>query len=279
MNFRQRQRVAVLLLYLLLLGGASLTVLPFVYMVSTALKGPVYVFEYPPKFIPAQPTLRNFVTAWDSNNFHQYFRNSLGVTVATTLVVVLLSSMMAYAFSRFEFVLKRLLFYSLLIFMMMPAMVLIIPQFMLATRLRLVDSLVGLVVVYAAQNLPLNTFLLRGFFAQVPRELDEAAKIDGASPWAIYWRIILPVSRPGLATAAIFSSLGAWDEYVWALTVLNDPDKRTLPVGIAAFHGVHLSDWGLVFAASLIAVTPIILLFILLQKYFVKGLISGAIKA
>lgn len=102
--------------------------------------------------------------------------------------------------------------------------------------------------------------------------------IDGASSWAIYWRIMLPLSKPALATVAIFSSLGAWDEYVWALTVLNDPSKRTLPVAIAAFQGVFYSDWGLVFAASLIAIVPIIVLFVLLQRYFIKGAISGAIK-
>ena len=109
-------------------------------------------------------------------------------------------------------------------------------------------------------------------------EIEEAAKIDGASPWDLYWRIILPLSRPALATAAIFASLGAWDEYVWAYTILNNPDRRTLPVGIAAFQGIHNSDWGLIFAASLIAVIPIIALFISLQKYFVKGLVTGAVK-
>jgi len=266
------------LLYALLITGAILTVFPFFYMISTSLKGAVYTFEYPPRFIPAEPTLHNFVAAWTSKRFDRYFLNSVLVTISTTLLVVLFSSMMAFAFARFQFVSKRPLYYSVMIFMMMPAMTLIVPQFMLASRLNLLNSLPGLVVVYVAQNLPLNTFLLKGFLEQVPRELEEAARIDGASSWAIYWRIMLPLSKPALATAAIFSSLGAWDEYVWALTVLNNPNKRTLPVGIAAFHGVFYSDWGLVFAASLIAIVPIITLFIILQRYFIKGVITGAIK-
>lgn len=274
----KRRLTANILFYALLVAGVVVMVVPFLYMISTSLKGQIFVFEYPPRFIPAQPTLRNFVAAWTSNHFEHYFINSVVVTASATVLTVLLASMMAFAFARFEFALKRPLFYTIMILMMMPAMTLIIPQFLLAHKLKLIDTLSGLIVVYVAQNLPLNTFLLTGFLEQIPRELEEAARIDGASAWSVYWRIMLPLSKPALATAAIFSSLGAWDEYIWALTILNDPDKRTLPVGIAAFQGVHTSDWGLIFAASLIAVVPIIALFILLQKYFIKGVLSGAIK-
>ena len=266
------------MIYTLLIIGVMLTIIPFIYMVSTSLKGAVYVFEFPPRFIPAEPTLGNFVAAWTSKSFDRYFLNSIMVTTSTTVLVVLFSSMMAFAFARFNFMFKKPLYYSIMIFMMLPAMTLIVPQFMLASKLNLLNSLPGLVVVYVAMNLPLNTFILTGFLKQVPRELEEAAMIDGASSWAIYWRIMLPLSKPALATVAIFSSLGAWDEYVWALTVLNEPSKRTLPVAIAAFQGVFYSDWGLVFAASLIAIVPIIVLFVLLQRYFIKGAISGAIK-
>lgn len=266
------------MIYTLLIIGVMLTVIPFIYMVSTSLKGAVYVFEFPPRFIPAEPTLGNFVAAWTSKSFDRYFLNSIMVTASTTVLVVLFSSMMAFAFARFNFMFKKPLYYSIMIFMMLPAMTLIVPQFMLASKLNLLNSLPGLVVVYVAMNLPLNTFILTGFLKQVPRELEEAAMIDGASSWAIYWRIMLPLSKPALATVAIFSSLGAWDEYVWALTVLNEPSKRTLPVAIAAFQGIFYSDWGLVFAASLIAIVPIIVLFVLLQRYFIKGAISGAIK-
>ncbi|MBN1266483.1 MAG: carbohydrate ABC transporter permease [Anaerolineales bacterium] len=278
MNPQAERPASRLLTLLALTAGLTVTLFPFLYMLSTALKGQVYIFEYPPRLIPAEPTLQNFVKAWTANRFDIYFRNSVVVTVTVTGLVLLLSSLMAYAFARFEFRMKRWLYAVILILMMIPAMTLIVPQFMLASRLKLLNSLWGLIVVYTAQNLPLNTFLLRGFFEQIPVELEEAALIDGASAWDVYRRIILPLSKPALATVAIFASLGAWDEYVWAMTILNQADKRTLPVGIATFHGVHATDWGLVFAASLIAIVPILILFVLLQRYFIKGAITGAIK-
>jgi multiple sugar transport system permease protein len=247
-------------------------------MVSTSLKGQIFIFEYPPRLIPSQITMRNFIVAWTSKRFDQYFLNSVLVTICTTLFVVFLSSMMAYAIARLRFKLRKVFYNSIRVFMMMPTMAIIIPQFILASKLNLLNSLLGLIFVYVAQNLSLSTFILTGFFEQIPIELEDAAKIDGASSWKIYQKIILPLSKPALATVAIFSSLGAWDEYVWALTVLNDPNKRTLPVGIAAFQGQFYSDWGVVFAASVLAVTPIIILFILMQKYFIKGVFSGSIK-
>jgi multiple sugar transport system permease protein len=267
-----------LVLYALLALGAILMAGPFLYMISTAFKGQVYVFEFPPQFIPAHPTVENFVKAWTSNNFAVYFGNSLVVAVATTTVVVLLTSMMAYAFARFEFAGKNLLFYTMLAMMMMPAMMLIIPQFILARNLGLINELPGLVVVYAAGGMAFNTFLLRGFFEQLPRELEEAVLIDGGGYFTIFTRIILPLSTPALATVAIFSFLGSWDEYVWALTVINEAKKRTLPIAIANFQGQHASDWGLVFAASLIAVIPVLIIYVSLQRYFVQGLTAGAVK-
>ncbi len=267
-----------LVLYAILALGAILMTGPFLYMISTAFKGQVYVFEFPPQFIPAHPTIENFVKAWTSNNFAVYFGNSLIVAVATMTAVVVLTSMMAYAFARFEFAGKNLLFYTMLAMMMMPAMMLIIPQFILARNLNLINKLPGLVVVYAAGGMAFNTFLLRGFFEQLPRELEEAVLIDGGGYFTIFTRIILPLSTPALATVGIFSFLGSWDEYVWALTVINEAKKRTLPIAIANFQGQHASDWGLVFAASLIAVIPVLIIYISLQRYFVQGLTAGAVK-
>jgi len=162
---------------------------------------------------------------------------------------------------------------------MVPTMMLIIPQFLLAKHLHLLDSLSGLVFFYTGGTLALNTFLLRSFFQDIPRELEEAMVIDGAGPWKRYWKLIIPLSRPGLATVAIFSFLASWDEFVWALTIINDPDKRTLPIAIALFQGQHSTSWGLVFAASAIAVVPVIAIFIAFQRQFVSGITSGALKA
>lgn len=267
-----------LLRYLTLIAGAVILAGPFFYMLSTSLKGQLYSFEFPPRFIPAHPTVQNFVRAWTSNSFGIYFANSLLVALATTVTVVVLTAMMAYAFARFQFAGKNLLYYTMLAMMMMPAMMLIIPQFVLASRLGLLNKLSGLVVVYAAGGMAFNTFLLRGFFEQLPRELEEAVLIDGGGYFTIFTRIILPLSTPALATVAIFSFLGAWDEYVWALTVINEAAKRTLPIAIANFQGQHASDWGLVFAASLIAVIPVLVVYLCMQRYFVQGLTAGAVK-
>lgn len=263
---------------LLLSAGAVVMVTPFLYMLATSFKGHAYVFEVPPQFIPKHPTVSNYTTAWSSNSFDRYFLNSLMVAAATTVISVLLSSMMAFAFARYRFPGQRLLFGALLVGLMVPTMMLIIPQFLLARGLGLLDSLTGLVVFYVGTSLALDTFLLRGFFETIPRELEEAMIVDGAGAWTRYRRLVLPLSRPALATVAIFSFLGSWDEFVWALTIINNPSKRTLPIAIALFQGEHSTSWGLVFAASAIAVAPVIAVFLAAQRQFISGIASGAVK-
>jgi multiple sugar transport system permease protein len=265
--------------FLLLSIGAFLMLLPFAYMVATSFKQNALVLEVPPQFIPHHPTTTNYTQAWTSNKFSRYFLNSLIVAIATTFFSVWLSSMMAYAFARFQFPGRRLLFGLLLIGLMVPTMMLIIPQFLLARDLGMLDSLSGLVFFYVGGTVALNTFLLRSFFQDIPRELEEAMVVDGAGPWKRYRKLILPLSRPALATVAIFSFLASWDEFVWALTVINDPNKRTLPIAISLFQGEHSTSWGLVFAASTIAVVPVVLVFALFQRQFVSGLTTGAVKA
>jgi ABC-type glycerol-3-phosphate transport system permease component len=259
--------------------GALLTIVPFAYMVSTSFKQNAYVLEIPPRLLPHHATTANYTQAWTSNRFGRYFVNSVMVACATTFLSVWLSSMMAYAFARFRFPGRSVLFGCLLIGLMVPTMMLIIPQFLLAKNLGMLDSLSGLVFFYTGGTVALNTFLLRSFFQDIPRELEEAMVVDGAGPWTRYWKLILPLSRPALATVAIFSFLASWDEFVWALTVINNPDKRTLPIAIALFQGQHSTSWGLVFAASVIAVLPVIAIFVAFQRQFVSGLASGALKA
>jgi multiple sugar transport system permease protein len=261
-----------------LILGVAVTIFPLLYMVSTALKSQVYVLEIPPQLLPENPTLDNFGAAWTSNNFSRYFLNSSVVAAATVAVVLLLGSMMAHGLACYRFRGHRLVRALILFFMVMPSMSLLVPQFVLATRLGLLDSLAGVAIVHIAQVLPLVTFILYGFMIGLPRELFEAALVDGAGAWRLYRSIALPLSRPALATVAILAFLGSWDEYPWALTIINSADQRTLPVGIAAFQGVHSSDWGLIFAASLIAVTPVIVLFAFLQRHVIRGLTAGALK-
>ena len=258
--------------------GALVMMLPFLYMLITSFKPDAIVLQITP-ILPHPWTVKNYTDAWSSDEFGRYFLNSLIVAVATTFLAVWLSSMMAYSFARFQYRGRALLFGLLLLGLIVPTMMLLIPQFLLARQLQMLNSLWGLVFFYTGGNLALNTFLLRSFFADIPRELEEAMVVDGASPWSRYLRLILPLSRPGLATVAIFTFLASWDEYIWALTVINNPSRRTLPIGIALFQGQHETSWGLVFAASAIAIGPVLALFALFQKQFIGNLAAGALKA
>lgn len=258
--------------------ASIIMVLPFIYMVSTSFKKQTYLFESPPQFIPKEPTIANYIEVWTRGNFSRYFLNSLFVTSISTIFTVLLASMAAFAFAKFTFFGKKTLFVLLLTGLVVPGIVLIIPQFIIAKHLHLVDSFGGLILFYIGGNFALNTFLLRGFMEDIPNELDDAMKVDGANSWKRFTRLYLPLSRPALATVSLFSFLASWDEFAWAITLINSEEKRTLPIAIALFHGQHQTSWGLVFAASLIAIIPILIVFLIAQKHFVQGLSLGAIK-
>lgn len=261
-----------------LIVGAIVMVTPFAYMLSTSFKPQAFVLTTPPQFIPDPFTLDNYVAAWTTQDFARYAMNSVVVAVTSTALSVLISSMMAYAFARFEFPGREWIFRIMLIGLMVPTMMLIIPQFVLAKYFHLLDSLPGLIVFYVAGSLALNTFLLRGFFAALPAELDQAMQMDGANAWARYWRLAMPLARPALATATIFTFLSSWDEFAWALTIINTPQNRTLPIAIQLFQGQNATQWGLVFAASIIAIIPVIVVYLVFQRHFVQGLTSGAVK-
>jgi multiple sugar transport system permease protein len=259
--------------------GALLMIMPFLYMVATSFKPNALAFEWPPRFIPDPATIANYVQAWSANNFARYFANSAIVACVTTIATTLLAAMAAYAFARFRFPGRNLLFWTMMLGLMVPGVVILIPQFLVARSLELTNSLTGLVFFYVGGGMAFNTFLLRGFFERMPRELDEAMDIDGAGPVRRFVALYLPLSRPALATSAIFAFLGAWDEYSWALTTINDPEKQTLPLAIAQYQGQHATAWGLVFAASLIGMLPVIAVFLLGQRHVVAGLQTGAIKS
>lgn len=278
MNVAASRRALTALRIVVLVIGAVIMVTPFAYMLSTSFKPQAYVLTTPPQFIPDPFTFNNYVQAWTTQDFGRYAMNSVIVAVVSTALSVLISSMMAYAFARFEFPGREWIFRILLIGLMVPAMMLIIPQFVLAKYFGLLDSLWGLIVFYVAGSLALNTFLLRGFFAALPAELDQAMQMDGANAWTRYWRLAIPLARPALATATIFTFLASWDEFAWALTIINTPQNRTLPIAIQLFQGQNATQWGLVFAASVIAIIPVIMVYLVFQRHFVQGLTSGAVK-
>lgn len=266
------------LLYIMIIFVALITVIPFIYMIATAFETFTYVMPFPPRIIPINPTTQNFIDAWKSNNFQLYFKNSLVVATVTMIFSLFLSSLTAYAFARFEFPAKEFIFGLMLFTMMVPGMISLIPLFTLVKSMNLLNTYTGLYIIYVSGSIAFQTFLLRGFFEEIPQELEDSVYIDGGNRWTVYRYIILPLSKPALATIAIFSFLGAWDEFFWALTILKDQKLRTLPIAIAIFHGQYATKWGLIFAASLIAIIPVITIFVSFQKYFVRGLMSGALK-
>jgi multiple sugar transport system permease protein len=210
--------------------------------------------------------------------FGLYFLNSLFVAVCSTGLTILVSSLLAYAFARLQFPGRNALFYVFLLGMMVPPVMLIIPQFIVAKILGLFNSLLGLIVVYVTMNLSMQTFLLRGFFEGIPRDLEEAALMDGASRWTIFRRIILPLSGPGLAVVTIFTFLYSWDEFPWANVAIKEATHRTLPIAIALFQSQHLTEWGQVFAASIVALIPVVIVFVIFQRHFIRGIATTGIK-
>lgn len=277
---RTRSRAATTLRIAALVIGAAIMVTPFIYMVSISFTPNSYVLTMPPQFIPDDATLDNYTQALSVQDLPRYFLNSLIVATASTALSVLLSAMMAFAFARFTFPGREAIFRVLLIGLMIPAIMLLVPQFVLAKHLGVLNSFAGLIIFYVAGSLALNTFLLRGFFEALPGELDQAMQVDGASAWTRFWRLAIPMAKPGLATATIFTFLGCWDEFAWALTIINDPEFRTLPIAIRllAGQGNNAVQWGVVFAASVLAVIPVIAVFLIFQRHFVQGLTAGAVK-
>lgn len=276
---RQQKRMYGIITYTLLIIGSLFVAVPFLYMLSASLKPQSFVFEMPPRLIPSQITLRNYSEALSTDNFLLYFGNSLFVAVFTTGLTVLISSMLGYAFGRMKFRGREVLFALLLLGMMIPPVMLIIPQFLIAKELHLLNSLVGLIFVYIAMNLSMQTYLLTGFFKTIPQDLIEAALIDGATQFGIFWRIILPLSRPGIAVVVIFTFLYSWDEFPWAHVAIKEASKRTLPVAIALFQGQHLTEWGQVFAASIMALIPVVIVYVIFQQYFVAGIATTGMKS
>ena len=264
--------------YALLLAGVGIVFIPFWYMLITSIKPQSYIFEIPPRLWPQEVTLSNYTKALGKDLFGLYFINSLVVAVSTTTLTVLISSMLAYAFARLKFFGSQILFYMFLLGMMIPPVMLIIPQFIISKQLGLLDTHVGLVVVYITMNLSMQTFLLYGFFEGIPKDLEEAALIDGASQWKIFWRIVLPLSRPGLAVVTIFTFLYSWDEFPWAHVAIKETTRRTLPIAIALFQSQHLTEWGQVFAASIVALLPVVLVFTIFQRYFIRGISTTGLK-
>ena len=275
---RGRRRSGRLVLYLLLVVGAVVMILPFGYMIGTALSPDRWIMPYPPTLWPEGATLDNFARAWNEAGLQRYMLNSAIVSVVTVVLTLAVASTSAFAFARLRFPGRELIFGLYLITMMIPDMIALLPKFQVMRDFGLTNSWMGLWIVYVSGAVAFNTFLLRAFFQRVPSELEDAVQIDGGGPWTFYWRVLIPLTKPALAVVAVFTFLAAWDDFWWARLLIQTPELRTLPLGILLFFNAHGTQWSTVFAATTLAAIPEILVFVFLQRYFVTGLYTGAIR-
>ena len=255
-----------------------ISIFPLVYMVSLSFQPTSDILTSNAVLLPSHPTTANYVAAWSQNGFSGYFLHSLIVALGTVVITVVVASLAAFAFARYNFRFKEVVFYLFLAALAVPSVELIIPQYLLMLRLHLVDSLFGLVLIYASENLPFSIFLLRGFFEAVPKDLEESLRLDGASTLGVLTRLIAPLSAPALAVVAMFTFNFAWEEFVIALTLINSPTHRTLPIALNFFIGEHTTQWGPLFAASVIATIPSLVVFLISQRSFQRGVSLGGIR-
>lgn len=266
----KRKRLRHLALHLVLIAGSLLMLLPFFWMISTSLKEAREVFTFPPRWIPSEFAWSNYTKALTAMPFGRFYLNSFIVAVSTTLLTILTSSLAAFAFARLRFRGRDTLFLIYLATLMIPFTVLLIPNFILVRYLGWYDSYPALIFPPAFSAFA--TFLLRQYFRGVPFELDDAARIDGASSLRIWWQIIMPNSGPALAALTIFLFLGNWNEFLWPLVVTNSAEMRTIPVGLNAFQGQFSVRWELLMAAAVVAMLPVLIVYIFAQKWFIKGI-------
>jgi ABC-type glycerol-3-phosphate transport system permease component len=263
---------------------ALATLFPLFWMLSTAFKPSQEIFSLTPNLLPTHPTFGNFRAVMSGSvtgigSFWLFFRNSIGITLAAVLVASLLSLMGSVAVARYRFRLRATMLVMLLIVQMIPAQALIIPLFLDFKRLNLLQNLVGLVIVYAAQALPVSIWMLRNFVATIPRELEEAAAIDGASGLKIFWRILFPLVAPGLVATSIFAFITAYNEFIVALTFLGQAHSDyTLPIYVTYFFSRGGAQWGPIMAASTLYTIPVVIFFLIVRRRLVGGLTAGAVK-
>jgi multiple sugar transport system permease protein len=266
-------RLQLLLYYALLTGLAFAFLLPTMWMISTSLKEPGQIFEYPPRFLPTPVLWSNYPEAIQKFPFFLYLRNTLIVTLLATFGTVLSASLVAFGFARRRFPERELLFGVLLSTMMLPSVVTMIPTFVLFTKLGWVNTFLPLTVPAFFGGGAFNVFLLRQFYRTLPYDYDEAAYIDGASSLRVWWEIILPFSKAPLAVIIVFSILGNWNDFMGPLIYMNQPQMRTLALGLQFFRDQYVTQWHYLMAASTLTVIPVLVLFFAAQRYFIQGIL------
>ncbi len=263
-------------LHVVVYTAALATLAPFLWMVLTSFKDLNEILVYPPKWLPSRFRFENYSEAFKAAPFGRFYANSLFVSLSVTLGQLVTCSMAAFAFARLKFRGRDLLFLLFLGTMMIPGQVTMIPSFMVLYWLGWIDSYKALIVPGLASAF--GTFLLRQFFLTIPRELEDAAYIDGCSRLGVLWRVIVPLSKPALATLAVFTFMGVFNDFLWALIVVSSEQMRTVQLGLAIFRDRYATEWDKLMAGSVTAVLPILVVFLFAQKYFIKGITLSGLK-
>jgi multiple sugar transport system permease protein len=259
--------------------GALFAGLPVLWMLASSFKSNTEIFELPPRLITDNFSFGAYAAILTDPTKVRFFVNSYIVSLSVTLLTLLVAVLAAYAFSRYVFPLKKSLNVVIVSVQAVPPITLLIPYFGLMVTLRLYNTYQGLILTYLVFTLPYAIIMMTGYFNTLPRELDEAVKVDGGSAMTALWRILVPISVPGLVSVGIYTFMIAWNEYLFALTLTRTDDRRTVPIGISLLMGQHSFEWNEMMAMSVLGSVPVLFLFLFFQRYFMGGMTAGAVKA
>lgn len=262
-----------------LVAGAIFAGFPILWMLSSSFKSNTEIFEFPPRLLTESFSFDAYLRILSDPEKVRYFVNSYVVSLAVTAATLVIAILAAYAFSRFEFPGKRVLNVVIISVQAVPPITLLIPYFGLMVTLGLYNTYAGLILTYMVFTLPYAIIMMTGYFNTLPRELDEAVRVDGAGSMTALWRILVPISVPGIVSVGIYTFMIAWNEYLFALTLTKTQDMRTVPIGIQLLMGQHSYEWNEMMAMSILGSIPILILFLFFQRYFIGGLTAGSVKS
>jgi ABC-type glycerol-3-phosphate transport system permease component len=273
-----KQLLDQVVVYGVLILTCAFSLFPILWAFSTSLKASADIVSYPPNWIPAPVSLEHYAQVLGGSHMPRYFFNSMLVAVATILLTLVVASHGGYAAARFEFPAKNLLLFLILATVMIPGIAVLVPLYMIMSQVGLHDTYWSLILIYSAWQVPTVLWLMRGFFESIPRDLEEAALIDGCGPLQAFYRVITPLTRPGLAASAVVVFVYVWNEFIIALTMTASDEMRLVPVGLYYYVSAWGVEWGKLMAAVSVALLPAVVLFIILQRHFIQGLTSGSTK-
>lgn len=263
--------------YFLIFIWLAFILIPYIWMFITSIKSLNELYVFPIKYLPSKPTFEGYILLLKSTPFLAYMKNSIIVALSTVIIALFVAILASYSFSRFDYKGKTPLSFIFLITQMFPAILLAIPLFLLMKSLKILNTPYSLILAHSTFAVPFSTWMITGFLNSIPKELDEAAQIDGCTKIGALRHVILPIASPGIVAAAIYIFIYSWNEFLYALTFTSDIKARTIPVGLHTFMGEYIIRWDLLTAGGIITGLPVIIFFMFIQKYLVKGLTEGAV--